>query len=191
MKTILAFIFALLISFGAHADTVDVKTLPPELSQRVREHQESLRRHPVKLVEKSETLRNEATQWGELIGSALLEGARKTNMVVEDFSKTTVGKITIFIVVYKVIGRDMIRLAIGFIVGAIGLSYGLMIFRSAKPRHEVTEYQAIPYLFGLWVRKIPVKYDTRGPRDIDGGAVIGSMVVSAISVLMACAVAFM
>lgn len=69
---------------------------------------------PATAVEKA----SEWVELGEAIGSGLAAAAEKTGQVVNDFAKTPVGKLTMVLIVYKVMGGDVIQ----FIVGMLFLS---------------------------------------------------------------------
>lgn len=55
----------------------------------------------------------EWTEWGQGMGVAIAATAKELGVAVEDFSQTGVGKVTIAVIVYKVIGDDVIGLCWG------------------------------------------------------------------------------
>lgn len=111
----------------------------------------------------SEKLRDEASKWGELgknVGTALVASAKEVGQGVNEFSQTNVGKVTIAIIVYKIIGRDVIKLAVGLLTLVIGTP--LAIYCWLRMGKQVREYDNIPRLNGLWISHKPktVYYDT-------------------------------
>lgn len=58
---------------------------------------------------------NEWVDIGEGIGAGVAAAARETGQVVNEFANTPVGKMTTFVILYKVVGKDIIS----FIVGSI------------------------------------------------------------------------
>lgn len=60
-----------------------------------------------------------ANEWiniGEGIGAGVAAAARETGQVVNEFADTPVGKMTTFVILYKVIGKDIIGLIVGTIL---------------------------------------------------------------------------
>ena len=51
----------------------------------------------------------EWVDWGTGIGKAISATAAELGVAVDDFSRTGVGKITIGVIVYKVIGKEVVR----------------------------------------------------------------------------------
>ena len=125
-------------------------------------------------VNLSETVRNEASKWGDLgknVGTSLVAAAKEVGQGVNEFSQTPVGKVTTAIIVYKVIGHDVIHLVVGLLTLVVGTLVALYVFR--RMGVEMT-YENIPRLNGLWIsRKIK-------SRSVDGDYYVGGIVVPLI-----------
>lgn len=66
--------------------------------------------------------------FGKEIGIAVNEGLRAINEQTAAFGKTEVGKFTMFIIAYKVIGQDLIQFAIGFPLLLVGIGFFVWSF---------------------------------------------------------------
>ena len=126
-------------------------------------------------VNLSETVRNEASKWGDLgknVGTSLVAAAKEVGQGVNEFSQTPVGKVTTAIIVYKVIGRDVIHLAVGLLTLFVGTLAAIYAF---KRMGVSLEYENIPRLNGLWIsRKIKsVKIDS----DYHVGGIVTALII--------------
>lgn len=59
---------------------------------------------------------NEWVDIGEGIGAGVAAAARETGQVVNEFAVTPVGKMTTFVILWKVIGKDLLGVIVGSIV---------------------------------------------------------------------------
>ena len=59
---------------------------------------------------------NEWVDIGEGIGAGVAAAARETGQVVNEFANTPVGKMTTFVILWKVVGKDLLGLVIGTII---------------------------------------------------------------------------
>lgn len=104
-------------------------------------------------------VREEASKWADLgknVGTALVASAKEVGQGVNEFSQTPVGQITTAIIVYKVIGRDVIRLCVGFMTLLIGTLVSFYVFKNVGADFT---YENIPRLGGLWIsKKVTKKY---------------------------------
>ena len=65
-----------------------------------------------------------AKEWAELgqqVGVALVATAKELGIAVEDFSHTTIGKVTIGIIVWKLMGKEILRGVVGFLFLVVGI----------------------------------------------------------------------
>lgn len=146
----------LAFSFSASAASVDVSGLSKEQVEQIN-----------KIVQDKSTVssktREELSKWGELgkgVGEALLSAARELGVAANDFARTPLGMVTTGIVVYKIIGRDLLKIIVGSILFTLGWVFGLRLMRHAK---GITyTYQSIPIFWGLLnVNKLVTKSSTR------------------------------
>jgi hypothetical protein len=71
---------------------------------------------------------------GKEIGGAIREGLESLTDVADHFSKTKVGKFTMFLIAFKVLGYPCIQLAIGLPLLLFGvIMYGIIIFKYCLP----------------------------------------------------------
>lgn len=173
----------------AEAKSVDISGLSAEQQAQVKTILDAAKAEsPNKVVEVSKAARSEVDKWGELIVGAAVSGARQANMVVDEFSQTTVGKVTIAVVVYKMIGKDLIRYAVGSFIALAALAIGWGLWFTGGHRLRITscEREIKPILWGAFhkmsVTKEVRKYDGDSDYTAFGvvvtaaGFVLGSMV---------------
>jgi hypothetical protein len=66
---------------------------------------------------------------GENLGKGLAGCAKELGVQVNDFVQTPVGKIASFIIIYKLIGRDVIHYGFGIVFFMIAISMWIYFFR--------------------------------------------------------------
>lgn len=106
----------------------------------------------------SSTVRKEAEAWGELganMGKAIVGGAKEVGVAANDFATTPLGKVTVGVVVYKLIGKDIIGVIIGCIILFVGTAFGYKLFKSNSYPSKF-EYQ--PRLWGLYHKKVALAH---------------------------------
>ena len=86
---------------GQTSNTVDINSLPPDIQEQIKR-------------EKFKTQYSEYTAMAEAFGIAIGKGLGAITHNVEQFSQTSAGKLTICIIGYKLIGKDILRVIIGF-----------------------------------------------------------------------------
>ncbi len=112
----------------------------------------------VTFVQKTESVPQEpavdkATKWvnlGQQIGQATLSAAKEVGMGVAEFAATPLGVIVTSIVVWKVIGKDIVQLIAGSIIMYVGLSTANRILNARMGDVQIT-YR--PIFGGLFRRK--------------------------------------
>lgn len=70
------------------------------------------------------------SQWagvGAEVGTAIKEGLSAVVDVAEQFSETKVGQFTMIMIAWKIVGKDIVKIVIGFL---IGIMFTIFIFRS-------------------------------------------------------------
>lgn len=71
---------------------------------------------------------NEYTTLGTAIGKAISTTAQELGIAVNEFSTTPVGKISIGIIAWKLIGEDLMQIVVGGIVLIVGVVYWIRLF---------------------------------------------------------------
>lgn len=117
MKRLIIGLIALLAAPGlALAQTVDTSGLNAQQVAEIQAQIEAKRTEtPEGKVRATVAAANEWVDIGEGIGAGVAAAARETGQVVNEFATTPVGKMTTFVILYKVIGKDIL----GVIVGSI------------------------------------------------------------------------
>lgn len=155
MKKLLI-IFGLLISTIVSAEVssqLDVSKLTQEQRAAIQLQITQIAERKADSSNLAVTVREEASKWADLgknVGTALVASAKEVGQGVNEFSQTQVGQITTAIIVYKVIGRDVIKLVVGFMTLVVGTLISFYVFRNAGADFT---YENISRLNGLWVSK--------------------------------------
>lgn len=175
MKKIL-FALALALSTSFAAAQTEIKLTPEQVKQLTSQEQ------PSNLSEKA---RKELSAWGELgqgMGVALVSAAKEVGVAANDFASTPLGKITVALVVYKMIGRDLTKFLVGTMILVVGWSFGLNL--SLKNRRTgPAQYEYRPFLFGAWNRKVVVEEKFMSAGDREGYVIAGIIVLAASTII--------
>lgn len=82
-----------------------------------------------------------AQKWvnlGASIGKGLASSAKELGIAVNDFAKTSVGQWTMFLIIFSVIGNDIIHIGVGLIVLITGLTFTTLMLN--RKHRWVREY---------------------------------------------------
>lgn len=148
----------------------------------------------IKLEQANAELQNKLDTYGKWvgvggeIGSAVREGLNAVVDVSDKFSKTDVGKFTLIMIAWKVIGKDCIRIFLGLSFAIVLISFLIYsIKRTCLPRRVCVEN---PGLF-----KYPKKYEIVEPifnkgRFYNGWALFVYVVGIFVSIGVSCIIMF-
>lgn len=131
----------------------------------------------------SAEVRKEATAWAELggnIGVAMVSAAKEVGIAADEFSRTGLGKVVTTIVVYKIVGKDLVGIAVGSTVLIIGLAVGLFIIFSKMGADVV--YENRPILWGAFNRKIVTSIEYQ--QDAVTTKLVVGLIVSVIALIV-------
>lgn len=79
----------------------------------------------------------EWADWGTNMGRAISSTAKELGVAVDEFSRTSVGKITMAVIVYKVIGKEVLR----FVAGGVLFFFTIIIWaRYLRKPFQTIEY---------------------------------------------------
>ena len=124
MKAVfLSFLAVLLfpaISLAADNSSLDTSGLTQAQRAKLAAEIESMQEDPSVKFERVE----QYATLGAQIGEAFAETAERLGVAANDFVQTPVGKLTVALIVYKIIGKDVI----GFVVGSLFLIVGTIIW---------------------------------------------------------------
>lgn len=192
MKKILMIAASFLLMSMGHAAQVDVNDekymLNEEQKTQVLAMIDDLnaKRAAQKGPNTSAVVREEAAKWGELganMGRAAVGAAKEVGMAANEFVSTPLGKVTMGIVIYKVIGKDIIKFIMGFSILVFFLTTGHNFLRMKRYSGTV-EYATVPTFFKLRTKQVVVK----GQTNEQWAAAYTAMGI--ISILLGCAIGF-
>lgn len=105
----------------------------------------------------------EMQEWGNLgkgVTEALVSAAKEAGMALNVFLNTDTGKIVSNVIIYKVIGRDVLGYVYGVVVILMGLTLIITAVRSSALKGSVT-FELVPILWGaFYVKKTKVASDS-------------------------------
>lgn len=165
-KILITLALALAATSAFAADTLKTEGLTDKQKAEVALHIENLKNSETSPANVSETVRKEASAWGELgsnMGKAMVGAAKELGVAANEFSQTNLGKITVGVVVYKLIGRDIVNFMVGmltFIAGSLMVLYLIFthVFASS------VKYEFKPMLWGLYNKRsvVEIKHSEEG-----------------------------
>jgi hypothetical protein len=148
MKKLAATLILVASSFGAMSQTLDVSKLTEAQRAELSTQVSKLSSSPVNV---SATVREEAEAWGALganMGKALVGAAREVGVASNEFASTPLGMITVAIVAYKLIGRDILGVLVGLLLMAVAWLVALYVWFSRRWNDNV-KYEYTTFLGGL------------------------------------------
>lgn len=155
MKKLLLILASTLLMATAQAQTTaDISNLTPDQQAEVLKKIETMKT-PEKNI--SATAREETEKWVELggnMGKAAVGAARELGVAANEFVGTPLGKITMAVVVYKVIGADVIGMFVGF--GILVFFFGIAIALLRAKKYKNVEYDYKPTFFGMYNKRVVV-----------------------------------
>lgn len=159
-KFIMLFLLVLSTSVFAKDSFVDTTGLnaqqQAEIAKQVAQLKEN--KNPVTV---SENIRNETIAWTNLganMGKAMVGAAKEVGVAANEFSQTNLGKITVAIVTYKVIGKDILSAVIGFLILVFGFTACTWIITTR--RWSRVKYEYVPILWGAFSKRRVIECDT-------------------------------
>ena len=112
----------------------------------------------------SANIRKEVSAWAEIgsgVGQAMVAAAKELGMAAATFAETPLGKITVAIVIFNVIGASIAKM----VIGVVGLFIAVCVFWFCWHAHKMhcfnIKYEMKPILFGLMQKKYVVSREHR------------------------------
>ncbi len=156
-------------------EKLDTDGLSAEQKAKIQLQIEQMKRDEDKT--KTIDVAKEYVQLGEMIGKAFGSCAKELNVQVNDFITTPAGMLTISIICWKTIGRDMVHFGFGFLVLVVGSWFWyICAYRPLK-------VASIEYGQGFWIfrsRKVTLKKDS----EISDGWAAATVIFILIIVVM-------
>lgn len=171
MKKIFAFVVAAIMATSAMAVEVDTRDLTDAQKAALQAQIEQLKTEKSDPQNISKTVRHEAEAWGELggnMGKALVGAAKEIGVAANDFAGTSLGKVTVGVVIYKLMGKDIVSMITGGFILIFGFAMSTWIITTR--RWSKVQYEYIPVLWGAFQRRRVVSSDT------DGDVVVGKLI---------------
>lgn len=155
---------AMLFSVGAFAQNADVRGLTDAQKAEIDLQIAKMKADAAKGITNPEanisaTIRKEAEAWGEMganMGRAVVGAAKEIGVAANEFAETPLGKVTVGVVVYKVIGKDVLGVLVGSMVLFFGGLLGAYVIVKYRWGSKF-KYDYKPYLFGLWQKRVVVE----------------------------------
>lgn len=145
---------------------VDVSKITPEQASQIQKQVDELQLKPTNV---SANVRKETEAWGELgsnMGKALIGAAKEVGVAANDFAGTSLGKITVGIVAYKIIGRDVLKITSGIATLLVGTWLAILGHRRYAWDFK---YEVKPTMWGAFNRRYVLE---RKAHDDTGGVLI-------------------
>ena len=167
-------VLAMVMSFSAVANQapsqVDVSKLTTEQAAQIQKQVQEMQQQPTNV---SQTVRKETEAWGELganMGKALIGAAKEVGVAANEFAGTSLGKITVAIVAYKIIGRDILKIASGIATLVVGTWLAVLGHRRYAWDFK---YETKPVLWGVFNRHYVV--ECKAHDDTAGVMIVATM----------------
>ncbi len=162
MKALMLTAVLALSSMSALAEqiTLDANGLTEEQKAQLALQAAQMKTAPANTQGTSAAIRQEAEAWGELganMGRAAVGAAKELGVAANDFIQTPAGKVTMGVVVYKLIGKDILGIIIGLGILFVGYVLAFWLFFRAKFA-SFTKYEVRPILWGMMNKKYLVEF---------------------------------
>jgi len=135
-------------------ESVDVSKLTAEQKATLQKTAEQMQGQPANI---SAVAREETEKWAELggnMGKAAVGAAKELGIAANEFVGTPLGKVTMAVVIYKVIGKDVIGFFVGGGVLIFFCTVGVILLRTKHYTNAVYEYR--PTFFGMYNKRVIV-----------------------------------
>lgn len=188
MKKLLTGLLASLVlaSSGAFAQTtVSVEGLNDAQVKAIQAKVEEVKKEQRAAIPEL-TMMDKAVELGRVIGSGLVATARELGVAANDFAKSDLGRVVMYILIWKYLGQDILGIAIGVPFLIAGVMIGLRMIRAARWETTVREYATTNVLWGLFTVKRLVKSEQTKRTtmtDTDSGQMVMGYVIFFLAVL--------
>ena len=133
----------------ASAQTIDTSKLTKEQVAQLQAQAAEMQSTP---GQTAVIVRQEAEAWADLggkVGMAMVSAAKEVGMAANEFASTDLGAVVTAIVVYKIVGTEIMSLFGGFVILLVGIPLSLwMLMKKSTWAYDV-EYEYQKYLGGF------------------------------------------
>ncbi len=165
MKLVTCILALLALCGTAFAAEVDLSGLTDDQIRQLKVNADQMRVKEKPTAEKAK----EYVELGEMIGKALSTTAKEMNIAVNDFAQTPVGKTALVLIVWKMMGREVLHYVFGTIFLVAGVCLWIHFYRRMCVIKS-TEHGA-----GWWIFRAS-KVQHYSPTDISNGDMAGTRV---------------
>ena len=144
-----------LCTISAHASTVqktvDVSALSSDQLAKVQEFVRNADQSNI------ESMTEKVQNFSKAAAQGVISFAKELGVAANEFINTPAGKVVAFIVFMKFFGVTVMHSLVGaiFLFIVFPISFRMFIKYMVNGAHYVTEYDNIPVLGGLYIRKVP------------------------------------
>ena len=183
MRTLAAAMMVLSFSTAAVAEEsyVDTQGLTAEQKAELQLQVVKLKTGAQDPAKVSENVRKEAEAWGDLgsnMGKAVVSAAKEVGVAANDFAQTPLGKVTVAVIVYKIIGQAALHLIFGTLILLFGWSMALYMLVFVRFYDKNVTYDYKPFLWGMWMRRVKTSFNEEG-----GNALVRIFIMASIFVV--------
>ena len=168
MRKFIQFMLAAAMLFGsmlAFAESVDISQLSKTAQAEIIAKVVAAQPVPATMVQPNAEIVGMAQSWvgvGQALGAGIVAAAKELGVAANDFATTDLGKIVIFLLVWKLMGAQLMGTAMGVVLIVSSVWIGLRMVKSAEQQAETVEFGQFSYLFGLFtIRRVLRKEITR------------------------------
>jgi hypothetical protein len=186
MKKLLTGLLAMLVlaSAGAFAQTtVSVEGLSESQVKAIQAKVEEVKKEQRAAIPEL-SMMDKAVELGRVIGSGLVATARELGIAANDFAKSDLGRVVMYILIWKYLGQDILGIVFGIPFMIAGVMIGLRMIRSARWETTAREYATTNVLWGLFTLKRLVKSE-QTKRDTLSDTDTGQMVMGYVIFFLA------
>lgn len=138
----------------ASAQTIDTSRLTKEQVAQLQAQAAEMQSNP---GQTAVIVRQEAEAWADLggkVGMAMVSAAKEVGMAANEFASTELGTVVTAIVVYKIIGTEIMSLFGGFVILLVGVPVSLWVLMKKSTWAYEIDYEYQKYLGGFWNRRV-------------------------------------
>lgn len=189
LKLFVASILLCLSGITSAADgQIDTRDLSQAQIAEIKKQVSTMKAESVNPANISKTVRHEAEAWGDLganMGKAMVGAAKEVGVAANDFASTSLGKIVVFIIAYKIIGKSILGVIVGTLILIVGAIMSIWIFKSS--RWSEVKYAREPAFWGLYQRQVIVEKETNsdvvGWQFLFGGIILLASCLGGVSLI--------
>lgn len=179
-RMLIGFGLVLIVAVGVCSAEINTNGLTEEQKAQLIIQAEQMKKQQMPTVEKV----NQWVDLGKNVGLALVSTAKELGVAADAFLQSTTGKITVALIFWKIMGRDVLHMFVGVGLMCILIPLWIYFFRKMC----IIKSVKIEYLTDKPFKKIK-HIEHYGEGDIDGTRVV-MLIVLAATVLVGLATTF-